>query len=332
MKFSSALLFAAALCSVQQASAAMTAEQVTAIQLGQTDYTDQFKIVGTLDQTIGAASEVVVVTLPDAFATTFASADGSYALNTDYTIKCDGSALSPATAAVSGGSQKILSITLDTNNQCATTKVLEITFLKVKFTPPGPIPATTGMLSVTGTAAVAAQTGLTPTPIKKGTFATITAASLKVSSTAGTTFTDFELKFTATILGVNSKFTVVVPGYTLKDTNQCTLAPADSTTAPTVAATSSADSSPWEFTLLTQAFTAQEYTLKCDKVLSPAAQAANKAAVIIGDTEQSLILLGTFALPAVTAPAAPFSAAPASAGGSMAALVLGSFAALCLLF
>jgi hypothetical protein len=135
----------------------------------------------------------------------------------------------------------------------------------------------------------------------------------------------------ATTVATSKYFTLKVPGMLQykggqcwfgTDTTKTTALTADSTTTgyinfqPVVASGTSATK------------------VTCDKVGYAATQASTKGSIVWGDSITAVTEGNVFSTVATktAAPTAAFSAAPAPAGGSIAALVLGFFAALCLLF
>jgi len=281
---------------------------------------DSISISATLTTAL-AVNTAETVTLVLGSTTQFAigGADSSLTHDTDYTLAC-GSTEFPSSAIASAAythSSTQLVITMATTNAgCAINTVLKLVLKTVTYSA-GTITTTAATLKTSKDQTPGSAAAVT---LNRGSFSTITASSLSVSSFKTVSNAAFSLKFTGSTLGINAKFTVSVPGYSLAGGSQCTLT-ATTGTNPTVAVTgSTADVSPWEFTLLTQAMTAQEYTFACDKVNSPTAeQAASTVAAIIGDTTQTVTMTGLYALPAVANSSSPTTApttAPSCAGGT----------------
>ena len=338
MKFSSAILLVAALFSVQDVEAAAWSAAAFGVeQFHQTAAKDIVYVSGTAGVAFVASQNnyEITVVLPATSGFRVAGGNSVPVKTTDYKIFCGttewGAGALGTAAYTHGTTTLVITLASHADTVCAVGGVVKVQLLTATA-----IPGSQANTGVTIVSAGAVNTVVTAATFAgaRGTFAVITASSLSVAAIAAKDSTTTTLKFTGSTLAVNDKFTVSLPGYSLAAANQCTLTPT-SGTSPTVAVTGSvADVSPWEFTLLTAAMTAQEYTFACDKVTAPAAQAASQVAVIVGDTTQTVTMIGTYVLPlvATAAPSAAFSAAPASAGGSMVAVVLCSFAAVCLLF
>ena len=336
MKFSSAILLVAALFSVQDVEAVAWSAAAFGVEtFHETAAKDTVFVSGTVGVAFVAstAGYTLTVVLPSTSGFKIAAADSTPVKTTDYKIFCGttewGTGALGTAAYTDSGTSLVITLATHADTVCAVGGVLKVQLVTVTATP-----GTQAQTGITITSAGAINTIVTAATFTgaRGTFATVVASSLTVAAVAGKDSTTTTLQFTGSTLGANGKFTVSFPGYSLAASNQCTFT-ATTGTNPTVAVTgSTADVSPWEFTLLGTAMTAQVYTFACDKVTAPAAaQVASTIAVIVGDTTQTVLLTGTYVLPAVVT-AAPFAAALGSAGGSMVAVVLGSFAALCLLF